>query len=131
MYKIDNLGVEKMNRFVQFFRKIFTPPKLSHDASREATKRRAIASRISDDEIYVQTVRNALRVPDATISDKLTFAFSSLPETPTNFLNSKNLFFDIIEFLSINDEVTSEEVKQFKEALENVNSFEELMASAG
>ena len=120
-----------MNRFVRFFKKIFTPPKLSHDASREATKRRAIASKISDDEIYVQTVRNALRVPDATISDKLTFAFSSLPETPTNFPNSKNLFFDIIEFLSINDEVTSEEMKQFKEALENVNSFEELMASAG
>lgn len=120
-----------MNRFVRFFKKIFIPPKLSHDASREATKRRAIASKISDDEIYVQTVRNALRVPDATISDKLTFAFSSLPETPTNFPNSKNLFFDIIEFLSINEEVTSEEVKLFKEALENVNSFEELIASVG
>ncbi len=128
---MDNLSVEKMNRFVRFFQKIFTPPKLSHDASREATKRRAIASKISDDEIYVQTVRNALRVPDATISDKLTFAFSSLPETPTNFSNSKNLFFDIIEFLSINEEVTSEEVAQFKEVLKNVNSFEELMATAG
>ena len=120
-----------MNRFVRFFRKIFTPPKLSHDASREATKRREIASKISDDEIYVQTVRNALRVPDATISDKLTFAFSSLPETPTNFPNSKNLFFDIIEFLSINNEVTSEEVQLFKEALKDINTFEELMASAG
>ena len=120
-----------MNRFVRFFRKIFTPPKLSHDASREATKRREIASKISDDEIYVQTIRNALRVPDATISDKLTFAFSSLPETPTNFPNSKKLFFEVIEFLEINKEVTSEEVHLFEEALKNINTFEELIASVG
>ena len=127
---MDNLIGDKMNRFVRFFKRIFTPPQLSHDASREATKRREIASKISDDEIYVQTVRNALRVPDATITDKLTFAFSSLPETPTNFPNSKSLFFDIIEFLSINDEVTLEEAQLFKEALKNINTFEELMASA-
>ena len=128
---MDYLSVNTMNRFVRFFKKIFTPPKLSHDASREATKRREIASKISDDEIYVQTVRNALRVPDATISDKLTFAFSSLPETPTNFPNSKILFFDIIEFLSMNNEVTSEEVEEFKQALKDITTFEELMASAG
>jgi len=128
---MNNLSVDKMNRFVRFFRKVFTPPKLSHDASREATKRREIASKISDDEIYVQTVRNALRVPDATIADKLTFAFSSLPETPTNFPNSKDLFLDIIDFLLINQEVTSEEVHLFKEALENINTFEELMKPAG
>ena len=128
---MNNVSVNNMNRFVRFFKKIFTPPKLSHDASREATKRREIASKISDDEIYVQTVRNALRVPDATISDKLTFAFSSLPETPTNFPNSKNLFLDIIEFLLINQEITEEEIQQFKLALKNINTFEELMASAG
>ena len=116
-----------MNRFVRFFRKIFTPPKLSHNASRVAQKRIEIASKISDDEIYVQTVRNALRVPDATVSDKLTFAFSSLPEAPTNFPNAKNLFFDILEFLEINEEVSSSEVTLFKETLKNVNSFEELM----
>ena len=68
-----------MNRFVRFFRRIFTPPKLSHHASQVAQKRIEIASKISDDEIYVQTVRNALRVPDASVTDKLTFAFSSLP----------------------------------------------------
>ncbi|MHA1993090.1 MAG: hypothetical protein ACW97Z_00950 [Candidatus Hodarchaeales archaeon] len=117
-----------MNRFVRFFRRIFTPPKLSHDASRVAQKRMEIASKISDDEIYVQTIRNALRVPEATVTDKLTFAFSSLPEAPTNFPNAKNLFFDILEFLEINDEVTSSEVQLFKETLEHVNSFDELMA---
>ncbi|PWI47527.1 hypothetical protein CEE45_11395 [Candidatus Heimdallarchaeota archaeon B3_Heim] len=86
-----------------------------------------IASKISDDEIYVQTVRNALRVPEATVTDKLTFAFSSLPEAPTNFPNAKNLFFDILEFLEINEEITSTDVQLFKETLEHVNSFEELM----
>jgi hypothetical protein len=86
-----------------------------------------IASKISDDEIYVQTVRNALRVPEATITDKLTFAFSSLPEAPTNFSKAKTLFFDILEFLEINEEVSSSEVSLFKETLEGVNSFEELM----
>jgi len=117
-----------MNRFVRFFRRIFTPPKLSHDASRVAQKRVEIASKISDDEIYVQTVRNALRVPEATVTDKLTFAFSSLPEAPTDFPNAKNLFFDILEFLEINEEVSSTEVQLFKEKLEKVNSFDELMA---
>ncbi len=112
---------------MRFFRRIFTPPKLSHNASRVAQKRMEIASKISDDEIYVQTVRNALRVPEATVTDKLTFAFSSLPEAPTNFPNAKDLFFDILEFLEMNEEVTSTDVRLFKEALEHVNSFEELM----
>ncbi|MHA2290060.1 MAG: hypothetical protein ACXABG_14845 [Promethearchaeota archaeon] len=117
-----------MNRFVRFFRRIFTPPKLSHDASRVARKRMEISSKISDDEIYVQTIRNALRVPEASVTDKLTFAFSSLPEAPTNFPNAKNLFFDILEFLEINEEVTSSDVQLFRETLKHVNSFDELIA---
>ncbi|MHA2174648.1 MAG: hypothetical protein ACXACP_07880 [Candidatus Hodarchaeales archaeon] len=119
-----------MNRFVRFFRKLFTPPKLSHDASRVAEKRVEIASKISDDEIYVQTVRNALHVPDATLSDKLTFAFSSLPDAPTNFPNAKNLFFDILEFLSVRNEITEEDVQLFKAKLQDINTFEELMMAS-
>jgi hypothetical protein len=118
-----------MNRFVRFFRKIFTPPKLSHHASQVAQKRIEIASKISDDEIYIQTVRNALHVPDATVTDKLTFAFSSLPDAPTNFSNAKNLFFDILDFLEINDEVSTTDVLLFKETLKNINTFEELMVA--
>ena len=116
-----------MNRFVRFFKKLFTPPKLSHDASRVAKKRIQIASKISDDEIHVQTVLNALRVPEASLTDKLTFAFSSLPETPTNFPYAKDLFFDILEFLRANDEVSSEEIDLYRESLKNINTFEELM----
>ena len=84
-----------MSRFIRFFKKLFVPPELTHEASREAERRIEIAARISDDEIYVQTVRNALKVPDASISDKLTFTFSSLPEVTTNFDYAKNLFFDM------------------------------------
>ena len=118
-----------MSRFVRFFRKLFTPPKLSHNASRVAKKRVEIASKITDDEIYVQTVRNALQVPEATIFDKLTFAFSSLPETPTNFPYAKDMFFDILEFLEAKKEVSSEEIELFKESLKNINTFEDLMTT--
>ncbi len=119
-----------MSRFIRFFRRLFQPPELTHEAAQEAEKRRKIAQQISDDEIYIQTVRNALKVPDATIVDKLTFAFSSLPETMTNFSYTKNLFLDILDFLCSNDEITSEEIELFKTTLKDVNSFEEIMMLA-
>ena len=119
-----------MSRFVRFFKRIFQPPELTHEAAQEAAKRKKIAQGISDDEIYIQTVRNALKVPDATIVDKLTFAFSSLPEATTNFNYAKELFLDILEFLSSNDEITSEEIELFKVTLEKLNSFEEIMMLA-
>ena len=88
-----------MNRFIRFFKRLFEPPELSHSAAQEAKRRKNIAARITDDEIYVQTVRNALKVPDASLSDKLTFAFTSLPNVTTNFPYAKNLFIDIIDFM--------------------------------
>jgi len=119
-----------MSRFIRFFKKLFEPPELTHEASREAKRRIEIAKKISDDEIYVQTVRNALKVEDASISDKLTFAFTSLPEVNTNFDYAKNLFFDILEFLASNQEVTSEEASSLKTALEKIGSLEDLMMIA-
>jgi hypothetical protein len=119
-----------MSRFIRFFKKLFEPPELTHEASREAERRIEIASRITDDEIYVQTVRNALKVPDASISDKLTFAFTSLPEVTTNFDFAKNLFFDILEFLTTNNELTSEEANTLKTSLEEIGSLEDLMMMA-
>lgn len=117
-----------MNRFIRFFKKLFVP-ELSHDASREAEKRIKIAHSISDDQIYVQTIRNALSVEDASLSDKLTFAFTSLPEANSNFTNAKNMFFDILEFLMGNDEISSEEVNHYKTQLENISSLEDLMVA--
>lgn len=119
-----------MSRFIRFFKKLFEPPELTHEASQEAERRIEIAKKISDDEIYVQTVRNALKVEDASISDKLTFAFTSLPEVATNFDYAKNLFIDILEFLASNNELTSEEADSLKTTLTNISSLEELMMLA-
>ena len=116
-----------MNRFIRFFKRLFVPPELSHSAAQEAKRRKKIAARITDDEIYVQTVRNALKVPDASLSDKLTFAFTSLPNVTTNFPYAKNLFIDIIDFLISRDEVSSEEAHLLKRSIKNVSSFEDLM----
>jgi hypothetical protein len=115
-----------MNRFIRFFKRIFVPT-LTHDASREAEKRISIASKITDDQIHLSTVRNALNTPDATLSDKLTFAFSSLPEAMENFPTAKDMFFDILEFLKSNNEISTEEVLLMKSTLENITSFEDLM----
>ncbi len=119
-----------MSRFIRFFKKLFVPPELTHEASQEAERRIEIAAKITDDEIYVQTVRNALKVPDASTSDKLTFAFTSLPEVTTDFDYAKNLFFDILEFLTTNNEVTSEEANSLKASLEKIRSLEDLMTMA-
>ncbi|MFX0123135.1 MAG: hypothetical protein ACFFAE_05815 [Candidatus Hodarchaeota archaeon] len=115
-----------MNRFIRFFKKLFVP-ELSHDAAQEAKRRRKIAQSISEDQIYVQTIRNALKVDDATLTDKLTFAFTSLPEVNTNFPYAKDMFFDILEFLMSNKEITSEEVNMYRTQLKNIGSLEDLM----
>lgn len=117
-----------MSRFIKFIKRLFEPPELSHSAAQEAKRRKEIAARITDDEIYVQTVRNALKVPDANLSDKLTFAFSSLPNVTTNFPYAKNLFIDIIDFLISRDEISSEEAHLLKKSIKNVDSFEEIMS---
>ncbi|MHA1975130.1 MAG: hypothetical protein ACTSW1_19245 [Candidatus Hodarchaeales archaeon] len=118
-----------MSRFFRFFKRLFVP-ELSHDAAQEAQTRDEISQKITDDQIYVQTVRNALNVPDASIQDKLTFAFSSLPESMTNFEYSKSLFIDIIEFLLANKEITPAEVMIYKNKIKDINSLEELMTLA-
>ncbi|MFX0014765.1 MAG: hypothetical protein ACFFB2_00805 [Promethearchaeota archaeon] len=117
-----------MNRFIRFFKKLFVP-ELSHDASREAKKRDKIAQSITDDQIVLETIRNALNVgDDATLSDKLTFAFTSLPSASTDFTYAKNMFLDILEFLRSNDEISSEEVNLYKAQLKKIGSLEDLMA---
>jgi hypothetical protein len=131
MHFYDSIIIEasKMNRFVRFFKRLFVP-ELTHDAAQEAEKRKKIAKGISDDQIYVQTVRNALKVPEATLSDKLTFAFSSLPEATTNFPFAKDMFIDILDYLMSNEEISVEEVELFKRTIENIGSFEDLMMIA-
>ncbi|MHA2224999.1 MAG: hypothetical protein ACXAC8_07330 [Candidatus Hodarchaeales archaeon] len=118
-----------MNRFVRFFKRLIIP-QLSHNASREADRRVKIAKGITDDQIFVQTVRNALNVPDADISDKLTFAFTSLPEVNTNFTYAKNMFLDIIDFLISNNEISSEEADLLKNSIKDISSLKDLLSIA-
>ncbi|MHA1214677.1 MAG: hypothetical protein ACTSR2_05710 [Candidatus Hodarchaeales archaeon] len=118
-----------MSRFFRFFKRLFIP-ELSHDAAQEAKTRNEISQKITDDQIYVHTIRNALNVPDASVKDKLTFAFSSLPESMTNFEYSKSLFIDIIEFLLANKEITPAEVLIYKAKIKEINSLDELMVMA-
>lgn len=119
-----------LSRFIRFFKKLFIPPQLTHEAAQEAKRRREISKGITDDEIWTATVRNALNVPDATLTDKLTFAFTSLPDVTTNFDYTKKIFLDILKFLVTNEEVTTEEANALKSALENIGSFEDLMMAA-
>ena len=118
-----------MSRFVRFFKRLFIP-ELSHEVAQEAAIRDKISKTITDDQIYVQTVRNALKVPDASIEDKLTFAFSSLPDAITNFELAKSLFLDIMEYLVSNHEITPAEQMVYLTKLKQINSIEELMKLA-
>lgn len=99
-----------------------------HDGLKEAKRRDKIANQITDDEIFVQTVHNALKVPDASLMEKLTFAFTSIPETTINFHHAKNRLTSILDLLAIRGDVILEEVILLKHSIENINSLEELLA---
>ncbi|MFX0184964.1 MAG: hypothetical protein ACFE95_17920 [Candidatus Hodarchaeota archaeon] len=99
-----------------------------HDGLKEAKKRDKIANQITDDEIFVQTVYNALKVPDASIVEKLTFAFTSIPETMINFHYAKNRLSNILDLLATRGKIILKEVIFIKHLIQKANSFEELLA---
>lgn len=119
--------MSRVVRLVRFFKKFFIPV-LDHNAAQEAERRRAIAKTISDDQIHLSTVRNALQVPDASVADKLTFALASMPEATTNFPYAKEMFLDILEYLESTQEVTSEEANSLRTTIEEITSVQELMS---
>lgn len=102
--------------------------KITHNGSKIAKKRNKIANQITEDEIFVQTVYNALKVPNACLIEKLTFALTAFPEVRINFLKAKSSFIDILDLLVTKEDVSSEEVTLLKHAIENINSLEELLA---
>jgi hypothetical protein len=118
--------MSRVVRLVRFFKKLFVPV-LDHDSAQEAERRKAIAQSISDDQIHLSTVRNALQVPEASIADKLTFAISSMPEAITDFPYAKEMFLDILEYLEAKQEVTSEEANTLRTTIEDISSVQELM----
>ena len=103
-------------------------PVLSHDAAQIAEEREKIASQITEDQIFIETVKRAIKVEGAEIQDKLIFAFTSLPDSMTNFESAKEMFFGILEFLSERDEVSQEEIEEFKKYLEGIKAVDQLMS---
>lgn len=102
--------------------------KVTHDSTKIAKKRDKIANRITEEEIFVETVYNALRVPNANLVEKLTLAFTSIPDAWIDFSHAKNRFNDILDLLVAKEEVASEEVSSFKHFIKNINSLKELLS---
>ena len=99
----------------------------NHDGTEIAEKRDRIANEISEDEIFVQTVNNALKVPNANLTEKLILAFSTIPEARSDFSLAKNRFIRILDLLETNGEVTSEEILILKHSIQSLNSLQELL----
>ena len=119
-----------MNRFTRWIKKnILKIPVLTHESAQIAEEREKVASQISDDQIYIQTIKQAMEV-EASDYEKLMFAFSGLPETYSDFPSAKLLFIDILEVLEAQDLVTKGEIEKFKQLLKTVNSYDDLMQQA-
>ncbi len=102
--------------------------KATHDGTEIAEKRDRIADEMSEDEIFIRTVDNALKVPNANSLEKLILAFSTIPEARSDFPLARDRFIDILDFLETNEEFPPEEIVLLKHSIENVNSFQELLA---
>ncbi len=101
---------------------------VTHDGTKIAKERNRIANEISNDEIFIQTVYNALKVLDANVIEKLILAFSSIPETRVDFSLAKARLISFLDSLETTEEVPSEEITLLKHSIENINSLQELFA---
>ena len=101
--------------------------KATHDNTEIADQRDKIANEISEDEIVIHTLYNALKLPNVSLIEKLIIALSTIPETKTNFSLAKARFFKLLDLLEINGKVTSEEIMLLKHLVKHLNSFQELI----
>jgi hypothetical protein len=101
--------------------------KITHDGTKIADQRDKIANELSEDEIIIQTLYNALKLPNANLTEKLRIAFSTIPEIRSNFSIAKVRFLKLLESLETNGKVTSEEITILKHSAQNLNSFQELL----
>ncbi len=102
--------------------------KVTHDSTKIAKKRNKIANRITDDEVHLETVYNALKVPNANLIEKLTLALTSFPEARLDFSHAKNRFNNILDLLVAKEQVASEDVSSFKHFIKNIDSLKDLLA---
>ncbi|UCG89618.1 MAG: hypothetical protein JSU57_03855 [Candidatus Heimdallarchaeota archaeon] len=103
--------------------------KAIQDGSKVAKKRNKIANQLTEDEIFIETVHNALRVPNASSTEKLAFALTSIPEARIDFPHAKTRLSDILDLLLKKKLVTSEEVILLKRSIKDINSIEELITT--
>jgi hypothetical protein len=101
--------------------------KTTHTHTEIADQRDKIANELSEDEIIIQTLYNALKLPNANLSEKLIIALSTIPETRSNFSKAKNRFLSLLDSLEINGKVTSEDIMLLKHSVQTLNSFQELI----
>ncbi len=99
---------------------------VTHDGTEIAKERNRIANEISNDEIFIQTVYNTLKVQNANVIEKLILAFSSIPETRVDFSLAKARLITILDSLETTEEVPSGEIMLLKHSIENINSLQEL-----
>lgn len=117
-----------MNRFTRWIKKnILKVPVLSHDSAQIAEEREKVSSQISDEQIFVQTVKQAISVNDASDFEKIMFALSGLPDTYTDFPSAKEMFFEILAFLETQGELDKSTIDNFNKLLLDINNYEMLM----
>ncbi len=116
-------------RLGRFLRRLFRRPipELPADATFE--EREALAQSISDEQVYLETVKNAINAEGATLTDKLIFALSSLPPQD-NFEDTKTIFYEILEKLVEDGDITTEEKEELSRAVKPLRSLEELFTAA-
>ncbi len=119
-----------MSFLMKLYRR-FVPKKLDHEQAQIAEVRNQLASQITDEQIYVETVRNAIKAEGASIADKLQFALMSLPP-PDDFEKKKELFESILDYLILNDpDIERTEASELLQAARNVNRLEDLFLTIG
>lgn len=100
---------------------------LDHTFTKIANEREKYANMLSDEFIYYQTVKQALNADGASMTDKLTFALSGLPEANLNFEKTKTQFFDILFYMAGKQEIENKELVQYSNAVKNLSSITQLL----
>ena len=114
--------------FKRFFRWI-RPKPLDHKEAQIAERREQLAKSLTEWDIYVQTVYNALKADGASESDKLIFALGSLPQDQ-GFEYTKDLFREILEYLVDLKKLPREEADLLIGMADQIGSLEELFTMA-
>lgn len=102
--------------------------KTTQNSTEIADQRDKIANELSEDEIIIQTLYNALKLPNANLTEKLIIALSTIPEIRSNFSIARDRFLNLLDSIETNGKVTSEEILLLKHSVQNLNSFQELLS---